>query len=871
MIESAPGKIVAGHRLGELLGAGGHGSVFWAEDPAGRPVALKVLSPGPEANALLRVAERLADIRDPHLVSILGGGRTGEEVWVALELVDSFDLDFLIARSGHLDVAEAVALTEQIAAALDTVHAHGVAHGDVKPANVLLEGELDALSARLTDVGGSGWTADYAAPERVRGGDADRATDVYALGCLLFELLTGAPPFASADGPAKLVAQLDRRPPRPGAVVRGIPPALDRVVLAALSKVPDGRPRTASELARRARTALSDLGAREGRRGRLVGRAADLAAVSQAVRSAPGSLLTLVGPAGVGKTRLAHEVARRLAADFDDVVEVSLGATGDSALIASAIAAGLGVQPGVDPEATLAGRLRDRRALIVLDELEHLPEAAAAVERLVEALAGVHLVATSRVPLGLAGERTHVVARLDEAITTAWFTELAGRPPTADEAAALEGLPLAVEIAAAHAGDGQGLRGRRGVAAVLDRSYRLLDADARRLLARLAVFPGAFSPAAARVVSNGGDGVRAALRALVRAALVRPAADGRLMLFTAVREYALVRLQERGEETPVRRRHAEHVAASVHSTPFPVDGPAMERLAGLADDLRAALRWAEAQREERLLSALALGPGQWWFASGHLAEGRTWLERARPRGPGRQARRLMHLTLLQWGQQDLSALEATGARLLAMDAEGLGVERAEALSLLGLAAMHRGDYAESRRRLQAMMDESAPDRLRRGDRLSNLALVALLEGALDESIDHATAALAAVVERVGRGYTLLTLGEARRRRGDTDTARTAAAEAYAEFAGLDHAEGLLYATLALAAVEADRGQRSSAALLFAAFAAGRDQHGINAVAEQVVVHLEAVLGVAQHDLRDAGRLLAPDRVAALVAGMAQPA
>jgi ATP/maltotriose-dependent transcriptional regulator MalT len=265
---------------------------------------------------------------------------------------------------------------------------------------------------------------------------------------------------------------------------------------------------------------------------------------------------------------------------------------------------------------------------------------------------------------------------------------------------------------------------------------------------------------------------------------------------------------------------------------------------------------------------LALAPSQYWFARGLFEEGCRWLERARPDTPAGNARRLMLLCHLHWGLGDLDASEAAATRVLAEAPPGCGLERAEVLSNLALAAFDRGEYARARSHLDAMTAEAAPDSIRVGDRFGILALVALVEGALDESVEAASAVLGddAGAMPQARAYAMLTLAEARRRQGAPADARRIAADAYRIFDDCEQAEGLIYALLALAAAAADAGELRRAAALLEAFRA-RPRHGLNAVAREVLAHVEAAVGTGEPSGRDP----TPEEVGRLVAGIVEPA
>jgi hypothetical protein len=259
--------------LVELSGEGGMGRVYRAVQPGTeRVVALKVIRPELASDLGFRkrfeVESRLAaSIDHPAVIPVYEAGEADDVLYVAMRWVEGRDLRRLLADEGPLDPARAVDLLGRRAPGLDPAHAGGLIHRDIKPANVLLEGEHAFLSdfglARtssggddVTQVGGLVGTVDYLAPELVDGGAATVASDVYALGCVLFQMLTGSVPFPADGLVAKLNARVQADPPAPSALRPELPRGFDAVLGRALARDPDRRPGTAAELAAEARRAL---------------------------------------------------------------------------------------------------------------------------------------------------------------------------------------------------------------------------------------------------------------------------------------------------------------------------------------------------------------------------------------------------------------------------------------------------------------------------------------------------------------------------------------------------------------------------------------------------------------------------------------
>jgi serine/threonine protein kinase len=276
--ELSEGDEFAGYRIERRLGRGGMGILYLGLEPGlERRVALKLIAPEAAADDVFarRFAEEsriAASIEHPNVVPIYAAGEQDGTPFIAMRFVSGSDLGQRISRAGRLDPERAVALIAQIGNGLDAIHAAGLVHRDVKPANVLLSGEEGAEHAYITDFGvarnvatQSGLTQtgrfvgtlDYVAPEQISGGHVDARVDVYALGCLLYKLLTGEVPFPREGEAARLYAHLNDPPPAPSLHAPDVPMTLDDVVIRAMSKQPDDRYPSAGDLGRAAVAALS--------------------------------------------------------------------------------------------------------------------------------------------------------------------------------------------------------------------------------------------------------------------------------------------------------------------------------------------------------------------------------------------------------------------------------------------------------------------------------------------------------------------------------------------------------------------------------------------------------------------------------------
>jgi serine/threonine-protein kinase len=256
------------YRVERTLGRGGMATVFLAEDlELARSVAVKVLDGGFDGNGDLgerfrREARTAASLQHPHVVSVYDAGEEDGQLYIVMECVTGEGLDSLLTREGRLDPGQVLRLADQAAAGLGYAHAAGVVHRDVKPANLLLreDGVLKVTDfgiaraaadevTKLTQAGTILGTAAYLAPEQARGEPAEAPADVFALGVVLYEALTGRVPWP-VEGIASL-AELGRKPPpQLGSLAEDVPPRLEAAVTHALAHDPADRPPDAEALRR---------------------------------------------------------------------------------------------------------------------------------------------------------------------------------------------------------------------------------------------------------------------------------------------------------------------------------------------------------------------------------------------------------------------------------------------------------------------------------------------------------------------------------------------------------------------------------------------------------------------------------------------
>ncbi|MFL5734300.1 MAG: ATP-binding protein [Chloroflexia bacterium] len=587
----------------------------------------------------------------------------------------------------------------------------------------------------------------------------------------------------------------------------------------------------------------------------LVGREREVEAVSRLLSQPQIPLLTLVGPGGVGKTRLALRVAEELLGEFEDgVYFIDLAPVSEVEQIPLTVAATLQLRetPGTPVLLTLKTHLRGKKMLLVLDNFEHLIPAGPAMYELLTACPDLKALITSRAPLGLRNEQEFLVSPLAmpepgrhltpttllEYGAIALFAQRAGaRPPpaesdfelTPDNANAVveicrrvDGLPLAIELVAAHArlqspqsllarlthplrlltGGHRDASGRhRTLRDTIEWSYKLLDEDEQRLFRCLSVFVGGFTiPAAEAVCNAAGDisigvdhpqavEVLEGIQTLVDNNLLRrlertDLGDWRLAMLETVREYALDQLAAStapfrdSEAERMRRLHASYFVRLAQASQEGIEGPDqqtwLDRLTLDQDNLRASLNWLleredPASAQDALCMLVPLR--DFWLRRAHFGEQARWLERALAQGP-------QEPTLL----------------------------RGRALALLSDVIMKHGDYPQARAWAGQAIDAAralGDKRLITGA-LGGRALIEVVLGNYSEARalrERALDVYRELGDNEGIAATLNNLGEAACSRGDCGSAQGFYQESLDLFTALDDRAGILVATINLGSVE----------------------------------------------------------------------
>jgi predicted ATPase len=730
-----------------------------------------------------------------------------------------------------------------------------VFHRDVKPANLkpTAQGSIALLDFGLArrrsgaETTLAGYTLTYAPPEQISGAETTGRGDLYALAATLHDLLTGKP---GPDAVQRLAAAEAGQPDplRPMHELNPDVPASVSLVLAqALALDPHRRPESAAamrELLRRASDERATVHvsapvANPGRPGSsdgnlpswlspLIGRQREIAAVQHLLGDEGARLVTLTGPGGTGKTRLALAVAEGVAERYrDGVWFVDLAPINDPSLVASSIADTLGIRErgsGAVADA-LRGHLQAREALLILDNFEQVLAAAPLVVSLLTASPGLRVLVTSREPLRVRGEREIPVSPLPLPDAIALFVdraravqpEFAATGESVDTVseicARLDGLPLAIELAAARtrllppgamlarlerrlhvmASGPRDLPVRQQtLRRTIDWSHDLLSPDEQKLFSRLAVFVGGRTLEAIEAVCNADsaltDDVLDEVESLVGKNLLRQeegvGGEPRLTMLETINEYARERLEASGEATDLRRTHAAYYLALAEAAAPELTGPEqgrwLARLVEEHDNLRAALGWARDNGESEIWLRLAGALWRFWELRFHHHEGRAWLEGALSADQGgppvTRAKALAGAANLARPQGDLvQAAASFGESLALFRAAGDRLGIARTLNDLGNVASDRGDYSGATALYEECLTVSREigAEWEIGCALHNLGLTANMLGEQERAsalLAEASAQWLRCGDEVFRARSLDVAGEVAQQRGDTERA-----------------------------------------------------------------------------------------------------
>jgi predicted ATPase len=901
--ETAPlleaGRCLGRHLIRARLGAGGMGEVYRAFDTRlQREVAIKILRQRTQGRpgALRRFEEEAraaSALNHPNIVTVHDIGEEGSFPYIVMELIDGQSLRRRLERPLPLEVL--LNWGVQIADGLVAAHERQVVHGDVKPENILVN---DRGIAKIVDFGlahfslADGTVGDlpgarphdrrstllgtpgYLAPEVASGAPLDQRSDQFSLGAVLYEMATGVRAFSGRDMEETLARTMFDDPPALGVARPDLPGGVVRAIERCLRKDRSERHATTRELldqlraARRGPVVLGNArpAALPAQRTRLIGRERELAELERLVRQRQERLLTLTGPGGTGKTRLALKAAEVLAPQFPGgVFFVPLASLTDAALVAPTIAQTIGAAVTAAQPALLAVihelRAAGAPVLLVLDNFEQVIEAGSAVGDLLAACPDLTVMVTSREVLRLYGEQVFSVVALElpdlarppaprqliecpavalfveraQAVQPSFVVTDANASAVAELCAGLDGLPLALELAAAQTrthspqamlarlqnrlglltGGARDLPGRQQtLRRTLDWSHQLLADTEQAVFRRLAVFAGGFTLEAAQAVSDPFGKlelpVEQAVAALADKSLLQakePMTGGgpRFVMLETVREYARERLVASEESERTGEAHAAYflVLGEEGSAALKAAGDArwMQRFEAEYDNFRAALEWLTRRGRAEWGLRLAVALFHLWDRGEHLAEGR-WrlreligLEGTR-RLPAQHARALFVAGVLASEQGDVEGGIDSHTRCLRIyrelgDRTGIAV----ALVALGNQFLARGDHEEARRHLEESLglwaelgEEAAFARS-----LSNLASVARAQRRLDgarQLYRQAAAMFEELGDHLSHAWTINLEGDVAREQGDLDVAESLYEGALGTFRSFDHAWGI---------------------------------------------------------------------------------
>jgi predicted ATPase len=873
----------------------------------------------PEALSRFEKEARSASaLNHPNIVTIYEFGHVNETHYIAMELVSGETVRQLLA-SGPIPFRKTIAIAAQIADALANAHAFGMVHRDLKPENVMVTGDgrvkiLDFglakllgvepipaqdASTTLTEHGTVLGTVGYMSPEQATAGEVDFHSDQFSFGSVLYEMAAGFPAFRKKTYAETVAAILRDEPERLSFRMLQAPPPFLWIVEKCLAKDPRERYASTRELARdlaAVRDHLAEASPRPAQprpnnlptqRTAFIGREHEAAAVRQLLSRADVQLVTLTGPGGIGKTRLVLQVAAEAAAEFPGgVCFVPLSAVSDRGLISSTIAQALGVgeSGNQSPHESLKEYVSglDQPMLLLLDNFEHLVSAAPVIGELLTSGPKLRVAVTSQAPLHIYGEHEFPVpplalpdlkfmppleslARLPavalfveraKAVKREFALTAENAPAVASICARLDGLPLAIELAAARikllspsamlarlesrlsllTGGARDLPTRQQtLRSTVDWSYGLLNTAEQTLFRRISVFAGGCTLEGAEAVCDTSgdlgldilDGMASMVDKSLAQQVEQVDAETRFLTLSTIREYALERLAESNDEAAARRAHAAYylVLAEEGAEDVVAHPEWLDRFEVEHDNFRSALDYliktGDAEWGLRLGAALF----RFWETREYLTEGRDAIARllalegsaARPK---LRARLLFAAAVLAGEQGDFGSArqlfeESLETCLELNDNRGIVV----ALNALAVNARDRGELAEAsllfERCVAIWKDLGNSTDIARA--LSNLANVTKLRGDYSRAsslYDECLAMFRKAGDSASVAWTLNYLGDVAREKGDLGAAHSFCEQSLAAFRQLQDSWGIASALSDLASLNCDRGKDAEARRLY---------------------------------------------------------
>ena len=925
--------LTSGTKLGPYeiigpLGAGGMGEVYRARDARlGRSVAIKILPAAFSADSdqlhrFEREARSASALNHPNIVTIYERGQDGSTYYIAMELVEGKTLRELFDL-GLLPIRKTIEIAAQVAEGLAKAHEAGVAHRDLKPENLMVSQDgfvkiLDFGLAKRASTSGepsqmhtmSAWqtqpglvlgTVQYMSPEQASGVRQDFRSDQFSFGLVLYEMVTGKRAFQRSTAAETLVAIL-REQAEPIAVQNpDVPAPLGWVIERCLAKDPDKRYVSTRDLARELaaiRDRFSEKPVKQEtrptnlpvQRTGFVGREKEVAAAKELLLRPDVRLVTVTGPGGIGKTRLAVQVASGLVEHFSGGTHfVSLSSLSDPGLVASVIVETLGIRearaqsPLEILRENLQGSLR-APMLLLLDNFEHLVQAAPIVAELLAMGPNLKIMVTSRAALHVYGEHEFPVPPLamPDSLTMApaevlsqypaiaLFLQRAvavkpdfelnreNAPAVAEICARLDGLPLAIELAAARVkvlspasmrtrltsrlqlltGGARDMPQRQQtLRGAIDWSHDLLSPAEQKLFRRLSVFVGGCTLEGVESVCDTKgdldldllDGMASMVDKSLAQQVEQAEGESRFVMLETIREYALEKLEASGEEALSKRAHAAYCLVLAEEEATEQSGAEaaewLERFAVEHDNFRAGLDWLTETGDAEWGLRLGAALFRFWEMREYFAEGRGRLGKllklagaAAPTKP--RARALFAAGVLAAAQGDYTSADGLVGESLDI-ARQLGDKQGAAVYLNALAvnARDRGDLPFAR----SLFEESLVLWRELGDQkavarsLSNLSNIVKLQGdnARARSL-HAEclSIFRGLGDRPGVAWSLNYQGDVARDQGECAAARTLYEQGLAIFRELGDRWGIAGTLADLGSLAREQGNFPTARSLY---------------------------------------------------------